>query len=85
MTTCLSFDCRRFTALVSLLVIGAVLSSAACSNDVIRRDVAASLTEEVVAPSYEATAAAANELHVSIERLQDNPTSASLTDARAAW
>ena len=85
MATRLHANPQPLTALLSLLLIGAVLSLAACSNDVTRRDVAASLTEDVIAPRYEAAALAANALDERVSRLASDPTAGRLDAAREAW
>ena len=85
MATHLHANPRPLAALLSLLLVGAVLALAACSNDVTRRDVAASLTEDVIAPRYEAAANAANALDERVSRLASDPTAGRLDAARDAW
>ena len=75
----------RLIALLSILLIGTALSLSACSNDVTRRDVAASLTELVIAPRYEAAAVAARALDERVTRLATDPTPGRLDAARDAW
>ena len=75
----------RFTALLTLLLVGTAVSVAACSNDVSRRDVTASLTELVIIPQYEAAADSAEALSERIRVLVSDPTPARLDAAHNAW
>lgn len=85
MATWLSTSSRRFTALLSLLMIGAALLLASCSSDVTRRDVAASLTELVITPRYEAAADSAEALNERIRILVSDPTAGRLEAVRDSW
>ena len=76
---------RRFTALLSLMTIGAALLLAGCSSDVTRRDVAASLTEQVIIPRYEAAAASSEAMNERVRILVSDPTAGRLEAARDAW
>ena len=75
----------RVTMLLATLLVGAALVLAACSNDVTRRDVTASLTELVIVPRNEAAADSAEALSTEIRILVSDPTSARLEEAQAAW
>lgn len=71
--------------MLSIVALGVALSIVACSNDVTRRDVAASLAEQVIAPRYEVAAAAARALDERVTRLASDPTAGRLEAARDAW
>ncbi len=71
--------------MLSIVALGVALSIVACSNDVTRRDVAASLTEQVIAPRYEIAAVAAQALDERVTRLASDPTAGRLDAAREAW
>ena len=76
---------RRLAALLLVLAFGFAAMQTACSNDVTRRDVAASLTELVIAPRYQAAADYARALDVRIQTLVDEPSADNLRRARSAW
>ncbi len=71
--------------MLSIVVLVVTLSVSACSNDVTRRDVAASLAEQVIAPRYEVAAVAAQALDERVTRLASDPTAGRLDAAREAW
>ena len=75
----------RFTALLSLMTIGAALLLAGCSSDVTRRDVATSLTEQVMIPRYEAAAESSAAMSERVRILVSDPTAGRLEAARDAW
>lgn len=75
----------RVTVLLATLLVGAALVLAACSNDVTRRDVTASLTELVIVPRYEAAADSAEALSAEIRILVSDPATGRLDSAQAAW
>ncbi|MDE2966959.1 MAG: imelysin family protein [Chloroflexota bacterium] len=85
MATRLSARSVRRAALLPPLILGAALLLAACSSDVTRRDVAASLTELVIVPRYEAAADRAEAMSEGIRTLVSEPTPARLHEARDSW
>ena len=76
---------KRTLTSISLLIAAAVALLTACSNDVTRRDVAASLTELVIAPQHEAAAQAAEDLNERTRRLASDPTPGRLEAAQDSW
>lgn len=85
MATCFFSATARLTALLSILLLGAALALSACSNDVTRRAVAASLTELVIVPRYEAAADSSEAMSERIRILVTDPTEARLEAARDSW
>ena len=75
----------RPATVLLLVAIGVALMLAACSNDVTRRDVAASLTELVIIPQYAAAAASAEAMHERIRMLVSEPSARRLDAARESW
>lgn len=85
MATRSTHPCTRFAALLVVFLAGAVSILAACSNDVTRRDVAASLSELVIVPRYQAAAVSAEAMNDRIRVLVSDPTAARLEAARDGW
>lgn len=76
---------HRIAMPIVLLLLGAAVLAIACSNDVSRRDVVASLTELVIVPQHEAAADSARVLDARIQELVDQPAAGHLAQARGAW
>lgn len=76
---------HRMILLLVIALPGLAGLASACSNDVSRREVAASLTDLVIMPGYAAAADAAHALDASVQVLVAEPNSSNLDDARSAW
>ena len=85
MATRLNHLSTRFAALLVVCLAGAASILTACSNEVTRRDVAASLTELVIVPRYEAAAERAEFMNERIRILVSDPTIGRLEAARDSW
>lgn len=85
MSTCLGSKSRPSIALLSALLLGAMLVLSACSNDVTRQNVTASLTELLIIPRYEAAADSAEAMSDRIRILVSDPTEGRLEAARQSW
>lgn len=76
---------HRIAMPIVLLLLGAAVLASACSNDVSRRDVVASLTELVIAPQHKAAADSARALDARVQELVDQPSAGQLAQTRGAW